>query len=57
MIALTTGISGVGFVAFVINLWVFQRATRNDPLTTPAQNPQSLLARRYVGAYVRRPSS
>jgi hypothetical protein len=55
MIALTTTIGGLSFVAYLANLWVFQRATRNDPLTPSAQTSQGLLARRYVGVYVRRP--
>ncbi|MBC6458779.1 hypothetical protein [Actinomadura sp. HBU206391] len=55
MIALTAVIGGLMFVAYLANLWVFQRATRNDPLTTSAQSSQCLLARRYVGVYVRRP--
>ena len=55
MIALIAGIGGLLFVAFLVNLWVFQRATRHDPLITPACNSQSRLARRYVGVYVQRP--
>jgi hypothetical protein len=55
MVALTTVIGGLMFVAYLVNLWVFQRASRRDSLTTSAQSSQCLLARRYVGVYVRRP--
>jgi hypothetical protein len=55
MVALTTGISGLVFVAFLVNLWIFQRATRHDTLTSSAQGSQCRLARRYAGVYVQRP--
>ncbi|HEV7930832.1 MAG TPA: hypothetical protein VGP70_00710 [Actinomadura sp.] len=55
MVALTAGIGGLVFAGFLLNLWIFQRATRHDTLTPSAPSSQCRLARRYAGVYVQRP--
>jgi hypothetical protein len=55
MIALTAVIGGLVFAGFLVNLWIFQWATRQDTLARYAPNSQCRLARRYAGVYVQRP--
>ncbi|MCW2901922.1 MAG: hypothetical protein JWO67_4187 [Streptosporangiaceae bacterium] len=57
MIALTMVIGGLVFFGFLVNLWIFQRATRHDTLSPSAHSPESRLARRYAGVYVQRPET